>query len=121
MRKRGGKLCVSIGEKPPKLDEKTRRKTGSSINEKPPNLDEKMRRKTDHLLLLQRVKNLQNLAKKTGRKIERCARLPNPGEYAEEELRDPCISEKPPNPVRNWGGNSGRPYLISNSGPCLTG
>ncbi len=29
------------------------------------------------------------------RKIERCARLPRLERYAEEELRDPCIGEKP--------------------------
>ncbi len=42
------------------------RKTGGSINKKPPKLDEKTRRKND----LQGVKNLQNLARKTGRKTE---------------------------------------------------
>ncbi len=35
------------------------------------------------------------------RKIERCAQLPSLGGYAEKELRDSCISEKPPNPVGN--------------------
>ncbi len=30
------------------------------------------------------------------RKTEGCARLPSPEGYAEEELRDPCIGEKPP-------------------------
>ena len=39
-------------------------KTGGSINEKPPKLGKETRRKTDHLLL-QGVKNLQNLARKT--------------------------------------------------------
>ncbi len=41
-------------------------KTGGSIDEKRPKLDEETRRKTD----LQGVKNLQNLARKTGKKIE---------------------------------------------------
>ncbi len=59
MRKRGGKTGDSIDEKPPQLDEETRRKT------------------------------------------ERCARLPSPGGYTEEKLRDPCIGEKPPNPLGN--------------------
>ena len=34
------------------------------IDKKPPKLDEKTRRKTDHLYIA-RVKNFQNLAKKT--------------------------------------------------------
>ncbi len=35
------------------------------------------------------------------RKTERCAQLPSRKGYTEEELRDPCIGEKPPNPVGN--------------------
>ena len=38
------------------------------IDQKPPKLDEKTRKKTDHLIYIARVKNLQNQAKKTGRK-----------------------------------------------------
>ncbi len=30
------------------------------------------------------------------RKTEWCALLPSPKGYAEEEMRDPCIVEKPP-------------------------
>ncbi len=63
-------MC-SIGEKLSQLEEKTRKKTGGSIDKKLPKLDEKMRRKTDYSLFvyLLRIKNLQNLAKKTGKKI----------------------------------------------------
>ena len=57
-----------IGEKPPKLDEKTRRKTRSLIDEKPPKLNKKTRKKTDHFVALWVLKNLQNLAKKTKKK-----------------------------------------------------
>ena len=41
-------------------------KTGDLIDEKPPKLDEETRRKTDHCFVaaLQEVKNLRNLAKK---------------------------------------------------------
>ncbi len=38
------------------------------------------------------------------RKTKRCARLPNLGEYAKQELKDLCFSEKPPNLVGNWEG-----------------
>ena len=51
-------------KKPPKLDEKMRKKTGGLINEKPPKLDEETRRKTNHLYVAG-VKNLRNLARKT--------------------------------------------------------
>ncbi len=78
---------------------KREKKTGGLINEKPPKLNKETRRKTD----LQGVKNLQNLTRKTRRKTGRCARLSSSGRYAEEELRDPCIGEKPPNPMGNWG------------------
>ena len=40
-----------IDEKSPKLDEKTRRKTGGLIDKKLPKLDEETKKKTDHLLL----------------------------------------------------------------------
>ncbi len=43
-----------------------RKKTKNSIDKKSLKLDEARRRKTD----LQKVKNIQNLAKKTGRKID---------------------------------------------------
>ena len=56
-------MC-SIGEKLLKLDEKTREKTGGLINEKPPKLDKEVRRKIDHFYVA-RVKNFQNLTKKT--------------------------------------------------------
>ncbi len=60
---------VQLVKKPPKLNEKTRRKTGSSIDEKPPKLHEEMKKKTDYLYVaLLEMKNLQNLAKKIGRK-----------------------------------------------------
>ena len=51
-------------KKPPKLDEKTRRKTRSLIDEKPPKLNKETRRKTDHLYVAE-VKNFRNLARKT--------------------------------------------------------
>ena len=40
------------------------RKLESLINKKPPKLNDKTRKKTDHFVALQEVKNLQNLAKK---------------------------------------------------------
>ena len=46
----------------------TVRKLRVLIAEKPPKLDEETRRKTDHLIYVAEMKNLQNLAKKTGRK-----------------------------------------------------
>ena len=49
---------------------KTKKQPGAFINEKPPKLDEKMSRKTDYFVVLQRVKNLQNLANKTEKKTE---------------------------------------------------
>ncbi len=45
---------------------KREKKTGGSINKKPPKFNEETKRKTD----LQGVKNLQNLAKKTGKKTK---------------------------------------------------
>ena len=41
-----------IDEKSSKLDEKTKRKTGSLIDEKPPKLDKKTRIKTDYFITL---------------------------------------------------------------------
>ncbi len=38
-------------KKPPKLNDKTKRKTESMIDEKPPKLNKETRRKTDHLLV----------------------------------------------------------------------
>ncbi len=44
-------MCVQLVKKPPKLNEKTRRKNWGEIknliDEKPPKLDEEMRKKTD--------------------------------------------------------------------------
>ena len=37
-------------KKPPKFDEKTKRKTRGSIDKKPPKLDQEMRKKTNHSL-----------------------------------------------------------------------
>ena len=51
--------------KPPKFNEKTRKKTGDLIDEKSPKLDKETRRKTDYFVALQRVKTPQNLIKKT--------------------------------------------------------
>ena len=45
---------MSIGEKLPKLDEKTKRKTGSSIGEKLPKFDEETKKKTNYLVLFSR-------------------------------------------------------------------
>ena len=45
------------------------RKLRALIDEKPLKLDEKTRKKTDHLMYIAEVKNLQNLARKTGKKI----------------------------------------------------
>ncbi len=59
-------MYIQLVKKPPKLNEKTKRKTRDSIDEKLLELDEKIRRKTD----LQEVKNLQNLVWKTGRKTK---------------------------------------------------
>ena len=42
-------MCL-IGEKTPKLDKKTRRKTKDLIDEKSPKLDKETRRKTNHLI-----------------------------------------------------------------------
>ncbi len=50
------------------------------------------------------MKNLQNLARKTGKKTKRCIWLSSSGGYAKKELRDLCIGEKPSNLVGNWGG-----------------
>ena len=44
------------------------RKLRTLIDEKPPKLDKETRKKTNHLMYVARVKNLLNLAKKTGRK-----------------------------------------------------
>ncbi len=60
-----------------------------------------LRKKTDHFIALQGVKNLQNLTRKTGRKTGRCAQLPSPGRYVEENLRALYIGEKSINPVGN--------------------
>ena len=43
---------------------------GILINEKFPKLDEKIKKKTNHLLFLQKVKNLRNLARKIKRKTK---------------------------------------------------
>lgn len=43
---------MSIGEKPPKRDEKTRRKTKGLIKDKSPQLDEETKRKTGHFVVL---------------------------------------------------------------------
>ena len=50
MRNWGRNYVYLISEKPPKLDEKIKRKTGGLIDEKPPKLNKKTREKTDHLL-----------------------------------------------------------------------
>ncbi len=44
-------MCILIGKKPLKFDEKTRRKTEGLINEKPPKLNEETRRQIDYSLL----------------------------------------------------------------------
>ena len=54
-------MYVQLVKKSPKLDEKTRRKTGDLIDEKPPKLNEETRKKTDYLHVTG-VKNLQNLS-----------------------------------------------------------
>lgn len=41
-----------MGEKPSKLNEKTKKKTKGLINKKLPKLDEETKKKTDHLLFL---------------------------------------------------------------------
>ena len=51
-----------------KREKKTMGKLRALIDEKPPKLNEKTRRKTDHLMYVAKVKNLRNLAKKTGKK-----------------------------------------------------
>ena len=48
-------------EKPPKLNEKTRRKTKGLINEKLPKLNEETRKKIDHLYVAA-VKNFLSLS-----------------------------------------------------------
>ena len=51
-----------------KQGEKTMGKSRALIDEKPPKLDAETRKKTDHLMYVAGMKNLQNLAEKTGRK-----------------------------------------------------
>ena len=43
-----------IGEKLPKLNEKTKKKTGDLINEKSPKFNKKTKKKTNYLLLYKR-------------------------------------------------------------------
>ncbi len=61
---------MSISKKPFTPNEKMRRKIKGSIDEKSLKLNEKMRRKTNHLLLLQKMKNFQNLNKKMKKKTK---------------------------------------------------
>ena len=58
------------------MKKRGRKPLGVLINKKPPKLNEKTKKKIDHLYFIQcliqyfvRVKNFQNLAKKTGKKI----------------------------------------------------
>ena len=51
-----------------KQGRKTVGKLKALIDEKPFKLDEKTKKKTDYSIYVAEVKNLQNLAKKTGRK-----------------------------------------------------
>ena len=74
-RKLRKKLFVQLVKKLPKLDKKTRIKTGDSINKKLPKFNKKTRKKTDYLYFVQNfvqcfamMKNLQNLARKIGKK-----------------------------------------------------
>ena len=50
-----------------KQGEKTVGKSRALIDKKLPKLDEKTRRKINHLMYISKVKNLQNLARKTGK------------------------------------------------------
>ena len=51
-----------------KQREKTVGKSKALINEKFPKLDEEIKSKTDHSMYVAGLKNLRNLAKKTGKK-----------------------------------------------------
>ena len=51
-----------------KRGRKTVEKSRALINEKSPKLDEKTRKKINHSIYIAKVKNLQNLVRKTGKK-----------------------------------------------------
>ena len=51
-----------------KQKRKTGRKSKALIDEKSPKLDEEIKKKTDYSMYIAGVKNLQNIARKMGRK-----------------------------------------------------